>query len=575
MKTLVRSSILIILQFSLFFNLLGAQNYEWARNIGGNVHDYGQDIVTDSLGNVYITGKFQDTVDFDSGTGIATLVSQGYYDIFIAKYDGMGNYVWAKKIGGIWDDYSFSIVLDDVGYLYICGAFSDTVDFDPGSDTVNLTTNGFQDSFVAKYNTDDGAYVWAINWGGMNQDHAFSLALDKSGNIYVTGYYTATADFDPGSGTANLVSNGNGELFVAKYDKNSNYLWAIGIGDIKDDIGFSIILDSSNNIYVTGTFNGSSDFDPGIGVSSLTATSNFDIFIAKYDSLGNYVWAIDIGKAHYILFPKNGFSLAIDGNENLYVTGSFEGTSDFDPGSGIANLISNGGSDIFIAKYDGLGNYIWAKSIGGTGDDVGFSITLNSSSDLFITGQFRNSVDFDPGIGTAILDANPLGAYIASYDTNGDYIWAGGIGGSGNCQGYSLDLDNVGNIYITGYLSSTIDFDPASGVSNLTSNGQYDIFIAKYSQGQVGIEDENIEQIFFVYPNPNTGQFILEMDLQEKTKLSIKLYHFTGQLIHSEVIDNVTGNYTQQMDLSRYAKGIYYVQIMTEKGFVTSKVVYQ
>jgi hypothetical protein len=245
------------------------------------------------------------------------------------------------------------------------------------------------------------------------------------------------------------------------------YSWAKGMGGTANEYANSIQLDGSNNTYITGNFAGTADFDPGAGVANLNGHANFfDIFIARYDNAGNYIWAKNIGGRG----DDVANSLKLDTGGNLYITGSFEDTVDFDPGPGIANLTSANG-DLFIAKYDNSGNYLWAKKIGGSGCE-GYDIELDNSGNIYLTGYYFQTNDFDPGVGVATLTAPANNAFIAKYDNSGNYIWAKGIGGSSNNYGLYLTLDAPGNIYLTGNFMGTSDFDPG------TRNIHHDLFRA-------------------------------------------------------------------------------------------------
>jgi hypothetical protein len=447
---------------------------------GGSLQ--GNGIAVDASGNVYITGNFQGTADFDPGVGIANLTSSaGSYDIFLAKYDASGNYVYAKSIGGLYDDYGYSVAVDISGNAFIAGSFTGTPDFDPGAGTANLTSAGGNDIFFAKYDA-SGNYVYAKAMGGTRSDAGNAIVVDASGNVYITGSFQATVDFDPGAGVVSFteLSAGVGDIFLAKYDASGNYVYAKQMGGAAGaDVGNAIAIDGSGNAYITGSFNGTVDFDPGAGTANLTSAGGNDIFFAKYDASGNYVYAKRMGGTNSDI----GNSIAIDGSGNAYITGSFNGTADFDPGAGTQNLVSAGGSDIFLAKYDASGNYAYAKSIGGTSLDVGSSISIDGTGTAYITGYFIGTVDFDPGVGTQNLtsSAGSYDIFLAKYDASGNYVYAKCIGGTSSDIGNSIAIDGTGNAYITGYFIGTVDFDPGAGTANLTAgNTFFNAFAAKY-----------------------------------------------------------------------------------------------
>ncbi|MCE2835377.1 MAG: SBBP repeat-containing protein, partial [Chitinophagaceae bacterium] len=445
----------------------------------------------DGSGNVLLTGLIYGTADFDPGAGTSNLTSAGNNDIFLAKYNSSGAYVWAFRMGGTGSDVGNSLAVDGSGNVLLTGNVNGAlaIDFDPGSGTANRTGAGLNDIFLAKYNS-SGAYVWAFRLGGAGNDVGNSLALDGSGNVLLTGYINGTTaiDFDPGAGTANRTGAGNNDIFLAKYDASGAYVWANCMGAADNDAGASVALDGSGNVLVTGNFKFTVDFDPGAGTANLSSGFNsLNVFIAGYTSSGGaYVSAGFIFSTSFS-DPYVGAAIR-DGNGNMYITGYYWGTVDFDPGAGIAYLTQSGSGttnnyDLFIAKYDASGNYVWAKSLGSTQMDGGYSLALDGSGNVIVTGVFSRTVDFDPGEGTSNLTAAGTSnedIFVAKYDASGNYVWAIGMGGTNGDVGRSVAVDGSGNVLVTGYFQGTVDFDPGPGTSNLTSAGSSDIYLAKY-----------------------------------------------------------------------------------------------
>jgi hypothetical protein len=466
---------------SLFFiTSLQAQtvNLEWAKQMGSSNDDIGLSITTDASGNVYTTGQFGQTVDFDPGPGTFNLSSSGAYDIFIQKLDINGDFIWAKNMGGTGTAFGKAIITDDNNNVYTTGQFTNTVDFDPGTGTFDLTSAGNYDIFIQKLDA-NGNFLWAKSMGETSTDYGYSITTDANGNVYTTGGFNNTVDFDPGTGTANLISTGSYDIFIQKLDANGDFIWAQSMGGSVDDIGYSITSDDNGNIYTTGYFQGTVDFDPGTGIVNLTASEARDIFVQKLNTNGNLVWAKQMGGTSM----DQANSIATDADGNVYITGTFRGDSDFDPGAGTANLISVGDEDIFVQKLDVNGNFLWAKQMGGINSDQGQSITTDVYGNVYTTGNFDGTVDFDPGAGTSILtSAGDLDFFIQKLNNNGDFIWAKNIGGTGDDEGYSITIDNNNDIYTTGTFKSTVDFDPGTGVTDLTAAANKDIFIQKLSQ---------------------------------------------------------------------------------------------
>ncbi len=254
-----------------------AGNFIWAKRMWRT----GRGIAVDIAGNVYTTGYFNGTGDFDPGPGTFNLTSAGVWDIFVSKLDSAGGFVWAKRMGGTEPDWGFGIAMDATGNVYTTGYFEGTVDFDPGPGTFNLTSaSSWEDVFVLKL---DGAgnFVWAKRMGGTGVDAGWDIAVNGAGNVYTTGHFQGTTDFDPGPGTFNLTSAGSTDIFVSELDSAGDFVWAKSMGGTSGDYSRGIAVDGAGNVYTTGHFQGTGDFDPGPGTFNLTSAGNSDIFVSK------------------------------------------------------------------------------------------------------------------------------------------------------------------------------------------------------------------------------------------------------------------------------------------------------
>ncbi len=485
-----------------FFNLTTmAQALDWAKSMGGTDWDAGTDIAVDSSGNVYTTGWFRGTVDFDPSAGIFNLSAGEGFAIFIQKLDSIGNLVWAKSMGyltpgGGGYGFGLGITVDASGNIYTTGFFAGTVDFDPNAGVFNLTTlsptgeGPTLEMFVQKLDA-NGNFIWAKSTKGdfnsIPSTSAQSITVDASGNVYTTGMFTGMVDFDPNAGVFNLTGSGliDFDVFIQKLDADGNFLWAKSMGNDSPgfdshEIGSSISVDGSGNVYTTGEFWGTVDFNPNAGTFNLTAVDSSDIFIQKLDEGGNFIWAKSMGGTQL----AGGSSIALDSSGNIYTTGGFRGTVDFDPNAGTFNLTAVDSSDIFIQKLDAGGNFLWAKSMGGTqpsgGGGSGHGIAVDASGNVYTTGTFAGTVDFDPNAGTFNLTAvDSSDIFIQKLDAQGNFIWAKSMGGTQSSVGTSIALDGSRNVYTTGWFTGTVDFDPNGGTLNLTSSGSWDIFVHK------------------------------------------------------------------------------------------------
>lgn len=469
--------LLFILLLMTFITDLIAQEYEWAKKMGGYSNTFPNSIAVDTSGNVYTTGTFYGTSDFDPGSATENLYSSGVYDIFISKFDSNGNFVWVKQFGGNGLDIADAISIDSIGNIYTTGYFDGSVDFDPGTGTSYLTSVGGYDLFISKLDT-DGNFIWAKRIGnnGIYSVKGRSLEIDNLGNLIIAGSFSETVDFDPGEGVTNLTPEFV-DIFICKLDVDGNFLWARHFeGPAEENLG-SIATDFLGNIYATGYFSGSVDFNPGIEVFNLTSAGFNDIFICKLDKDGTFVWGKNMGGTE----SDRSSSISTDFEGNVYTTGVFEETADFDPGNGSFNLTSVGSGDVFISKLDTNGDFVWAKGFGSIYFDFGASITNDIYGNIYSTGYFRETVDFDPG--EEIMNLTTIGwedAFISKLDVNGEFVWTKQIGGQGShVSPNKIVIDNSGNIITTGVFDGDIDCNPGTGVDILTHEGDKIAFVHK------------------------------------------------------------------------------------------------
>ncbi len=555
----------LIFLLANFNSSVYSQNFQWANKIGGIYSEIGKAIATDAGGNVYTTGNFQGSVDFDPGTGTFSLTGFGNEDIFVSKLDASGNFVWAKQIGGTTYESGVSIALDPSGNIYTTGYFDGTADFDPGPGVFNLSSAGSYDIFISKLDA-SGNFVWAKSIGSGAVDYSRSIVIDGIGNIFSTGYFTGSVDFDPNSGVFNLTSNGNYDVYVFKLDAAGNFIWAKNMGGPNNDVGHAISLDGSGNAYTTGYFSTTADFDPGASSFNLTCAGTTDVFVSKLDASGNFIWAKGLGGAN----SEIGTSIAVDAIGNVYTTGIFKGTADFDPGSGVFNIVSSVGSDnIFISKLDASGNFSWAKAIVGSPLSAGQSIALDGLGNVYLTGYFRGTSDFDPGLPVYNLTASGLDdVFIEKLDATGNFVSVKVVGGPSADLGWGISIQGANYIYITGYFDMTCDFDPDAGIFNLTSAGNIDIFIAKYFLSLNANEIDPDNEIS-IYPNPVTDKLFIELK-QKVSGLALCLTDITGR----EIYFNETENPNKMMvDIAGISNGVYFLKITSGKGMTTRKIV--
>lgn len=463
----------------LFPLITHSQNpqFQWAMRAGANGEwTYAYAVTHDSFGNVYVTGDFEGTVDFDPGPGVFNLTCT-VQDFYLLKLDASGNFVWAKRIGGASGDSGRSLVIDKLGNVIVTGIFSSSADFDPGPGVFTLSASG-SDIFILKLDN-AGNFIWAKQFGGLNSAYAAPIKLDASGNIYTTGYFRGTVDFNPGPATYTLNSvSGTFDAFVLKLDANGNFIWVKQLGGSSDDFGRGLDIDAVGNIYSSGYFQGSADFDPDASIFYQIATGLNDVYVSKLDANGNFVWAKQLGGFN----DDYSYALALDTLSNIYVSGWFTGNSDFDPGPSAYNLNAFGGNDVFITKLNTSGNFIWAKQLGGIGYDICHGMAIDQYNNVYTVICSNATCDFDPGIGTYSL--SPFGntdVFVSKLNSAGNFKWVAQIGGTDFEYVESVDVSKSGNVYTAGYFNGTVDFDPSVNTYTLssTSGSLHDMFVQK------------------------------------------------------------------------------------------------
>lgn len=520
----------------LFINFSIAQNFQWAGAVSGKSYENIMSSCTDVSGNFYATGSFQDTVDFDPGLGVNNLIADQNSDIFILKLNANGNFVWAKSVKSNGWDRGNSIAVDVNGNIIVVGFYNGSADFDPGLGTFSLTpVLGSQDAFILKLNS-SGNFVWAQSLGGSNSEDINNLLTDSQGNIYFSGTFDISTDLDPGPASFIITANsGSIDFFIDKLDQAGNFIWGKTIGGPKTENCTSLEMDGSGNLFALGTFSATVDFDPGAGTVNKTSNGGDDLFIVKLNNSGNFVWVNTFGG------PTNEISctLKTDAFGNCYTSSCFGGTVDFDPSvTGSFVLSSNGGVyDGCVQKFDNGGNFVWAKQIGGGANSGVFleDLVINANSDVFLTGFFEGTVDFNP---TVLIDTLTAGgvddAFVQAFDKDGNLIWIKSLGSNGNDRGTSLCLDLNNNIFISGTFQFTVDFDFGVGTYNLSANFISDVFVLKLIQNTSTII-ENVTKInATVFPNPTAGDLIIAFDKEYKT-VEIEFTNIAGQVLMKKV----------------------------------------
>jgi hypothetical protein len=422
---------------------------------GASTGACGYAITTDAAGNVYATGEFADTsITFGTQTAHGNAVS--YADFFVVKYDTDGNAIWANGGGGNSYDYGMGITVDDAGSVFITGNFySTSISF--GGTSINNVGTDYTDYFTAKFNS-DGNPVWIKGAGGTRYEYGNGITA-CNGTIYVTGCFQSdSASF--GSYTLYNDEPGNQVLFLADYDTTGNVLWAKEIDGLWGDvIGYGITHDTNGNLLVAGDFH--ADYLVyGNDTLFNEESGSTDIMIIKYDPAGNVLWISAAGGTNY----DHCTSVAADSSGNAFVTGYFNSSEMIFENDTLISSTSNSTPEIFIAKYNSAGNYIWAKKAGGLGMDIGEAIATGPDDDVYFTGVFNSPAIFGDITLTAVGYADMFVADIYNFTSGITSFSDATCNGTGN--GTAFTFASEGNLPYS-YLWNTAPPQTTANVTNL------------------------------------------------------------------------------------------------------------
>ncbi len=366
------------------------------------------------------------------------------------------------------------------GNVAISSEFIGTKDFDIGQGVSELTStqNNQADLAIASY-TPNGALnflsqIRSVSGTVVSED----IVMDATGAVYITGLFFGSIDFDPSAQDLILTNVGTSDGFLAKYNSDGSLDWAFNFGLAETNAGYGVAIDDNGDLLLCGTFSQLVRLNPANTSDQVIGTDGLDIFVAKYSNDGTYQWAFGMGNAGQD-YARN---VVTDSENNIYITGVTSGQVDFDPSSGINNVLNSGSTDGFIAKYDAGGNYLNAFGLGGTSTDAGWRIACDDADNIFVSGYFSSEVDFDPGAATKTIESNgSRDIFVAGYDKNGALIDAFGIGGTSVDALNGMDVSPEGSIYITGGYRETVDFNPSNSTESRTSDGISDVYIAKFN----------------------------------------------------------------------------------------------
>jgi hypothetical protein len=527
----------------LFCKQMNAQTYDWAwaQRFGDNNNESGNSLALDANGNIYLCGTFASpSISFGNISLTNSNIAGGVKDAFVAKFSNNGTPVWAFKIGGSGNDVANSIDVDAQGNCYVIGNFQST--------SINIGGNTFTNPgastnlYVAKISP-AGVYNWSIRGNGTGNS-GMSIAVDSLGNSFITGDFSN--QFQLGSLALGGLSEGDG--FVGKLNNSGTPVWLKKFGGISGaDYGRSVCTDGNGNSFVTGYFK--CDY---LNIGSLSIpnsdlnSGSLDMFLAKFDSSGNALWAIPGGETNA---SDYGMNVHCDANGNVYATGYFYSDNLTFQSTNLPN-IGNNTTDVFVVKYSSAGSLQWARSAGSTGNDFGMAVSTDAAGNVYLIGAYENQ---SITIGTVNLPNSGLAdIFVAQYDPSGNVVWAKKAAGNGYDWGADIAVDNNGSCYATGNISGNANF----GTINTQGGFGTEVFLANLSVVSNQMESAAGKE-FNIFPNPSDENINLIFE-EEQINSTLRLMDVHGK----KIMETKLSGKQVTLENGYLDPGVYYVQIL-------------
>lgn len=594
----------------------------WAKNFGGALDEEATSIAIDPGENLYITGNFKAAVNFfPTGPG-GSVLSNGDYDVFMLKLDRDGNFGWIRNMGGNAPDTATSNCWNNTGFTYTTGFFWNTADLNPGPFTSNFTSAGLSDVYITKVDQ-FGNYIWTRTFGTDGPDKGNAITTDFAGNVYTIGTFNGAGDFNPTGGVYKLGTKGMSDIFISKLSQSGGFVWVKQIGGSLNDIGKDIVVTDSGYIYITGSFSGIVDFNPDTAAADtfyMEAKGNNDMFVVKLNTNGNFLWAKTVGKA---LAECAGISVGVDHKENVVIAGVFNDTMDFNPdtSSFLLDCASDGLNDVFVSKLDVNGDFMWAKRWGGTGADYCTAMMIDMPNNIYTTGYFKDSVDFNPAKEVFKLGSKGNNdafihkmsyctpAYVTlkdtfcspytldgiTYDKSGTYKQT--VTGPGGCENFvslTIDIRNINDTvsvsgvvltsHATGVKYQWIGCDKKNEIPGATGKSYIALGNADYavtlfdgkcrdtsvchkisSFPPLSIEEYEVQNSVQVFPNPSNGEFVIAVK-ESMIGATASIYNLMGQKLRD--IELKEANTKQSL-----ASGFYIINISKGQNRVSKRLI--
>lgn len=524
-----------------------AQEFEWGFGIGGSSSETIEAIESGG-GGIYITGKFNSqNLDFDHSSELALVSPISGSDIFLARYDYSGDFVWVKTIQGSGFLSSYDLTIENNGKILVTGGFNGTVNFDSDGNH-ELTATAGSDAFVARFDS-DGNFENVFGIHGVENTVGYAIETDGDGDIYLAGTLSDSADFDPSIDSV-YITNDPGGLFVAKYSESGAYHWAWGVAgeggtDVKD-----MAVGTNGDLVVTGLFQQTIDLDPGPGTNEFTS-EGIDAYVLKANEDGIVQWgSVFTGSNNQI-----SVGVDLDQNENIYVCGRFNSEIDLDPTAGEEIVASPTNASAFLTKLGLDGSYQWGRTISNQGDGTFVDVKSSGFFGVQVIGTFNGTITLPDD--STIFSTGGRDILSIKYSDSGAYEEHLIFGGSSH-EDLNTGCTDMGSFgfLVGGNYFGTIDFAPGQDtLSGPVSAGNEDLFLVYYAEPLVESVFESHENVATIYPNP-TSDFV-RVSTNENWN-QYRIHELTGKSV-------LTGSkHTDRVNVSVLPSGTYILQILID-----------
>ena len=532
-----------------------AQTLHWAKSFLGDSQTgmaYGQSSCVDPLGNgCFFVGTNRDSVNFDVGASNTTLVEpfpgEGFY---VCRLAANGDFMWVRSFPYNAIPAIKSVAADSHGNSYLFGAFSGTMDCDPGTGTYSMTAMTAYNIFLIKLDP-NGNFQWAQQYSAPGTA-ASSISIHRD-FIHCTGMFCGTIDLDNSTGTNLHTTADFGNIFVLKLDGDGDFIWGRSFGATTNtsemgEWANDVEVGPSGEVFVGGTFSKAGDFNPDAGTTTLTPVGKGDAFIVKLDEFGNFQWAASSGEHNHV----KSSNLAISGDGFVYQSGTH---ADY-------TIWNQPTEDVYAARYDTVGNQLWEHQFGGPQMEQGIDLTVDDAGLLYFCGDYSSpSVDFDPGPGTALLENN-IGhhqSFIVKMTPEGQLVWAESLSGTSSNSLFGLDYFG-GKLYGTGYYFESLDCDPLESEYFIppTINDYASAFVLKLDTNRIdftGVPELETAS-FELYPNPTVGKVTIKIE-QVLSGSALSIYNLQGQILFRKELDAIETS----LDIDRLPAGTYLIEV--------------